>query len=344
MPSASEFQQIANTTRRGFGGHEMLDNVGLVHMNGRVYEPAMGRMLSADPFVVPMLGSQGFNRYAYVGNAPLTYADPSGFSPVDPDDWYDDSDDGGDFDICLWCGANPGIYLGDRGSAARYLGPCAGWCALDGDPTNNPKNGGIEKPERLAASRTGDHINVSTIGGAVLEAAQTAGTQGGIATSPELRETIAIQAAKWLRSKGLIDFDISYDDRYVRIVRTVTGDRTADCGDDPRCGGLGGTGGVTVGGQVTIYRGGVEAIHWPEVIYSDPAKLDPSGGIWGQVWRPQFQSDFEAAIFVIGHESWHVANPGKSGGRPENQHYEWQANWQGYLLLMRYRQQLRRGR
>ena len=36
--------------RRGYTGHEHLDGVGLIHMNGRVYDPELGRFLSADLF------------------------------------------------------------------------------------------------------------------------------------------------------------------------------------------------------------------------------------------------------------------------------------------------------
>ncbi len=70
---------IANTTRRGYTGHEALDNILLVHMNGRVYDPAIGRFLSADPYVNGIDASQGWNRYAYVNNGPLRYVDPSGY-------------------------------------------------------------------------------------------------------------------------------------------------------------------------------------------------------------------------------------------------------------------------
>ncbi|MGI9279711.1 MAG: RHS repeat domain-containing protein, partial [Endozoicomonas sp.] len=38
-------------TTRGFTGHEQLDEVGLIHMNGRVYDPKLGRFLQADPFI-----------------------------------------------------------------------------------------------------------------------------------------------------------------------------------------------------------------------------------------------------------------------------------------------------
>jgi len=66
-------------TPRGFTGHEMLDDLGLVHMNGRIYDPLLGRFLSAD-IVVQAPGSlQSYNRYSYVMNNPLSLTDPSGF-------------------------------------------------------------------------------------------------------------------------------------------------------------------------------------------------------------------------------------------------------------------------
>lgn len=70
---------LKSLTPRGFTGHEMLDGLGLVHMNGRIYDALLGRMLSAD-LVVQNPGSlQDFNRYSYVKNNPLTLTDPSGF-------------------------------------------------------------------------------------------------------------------------------------------------------------------------------------------------------------------------------------------------------------------------
>ena len=66
-------------TRRGFTDHEQLDDFGLVHMNGRVYDPRLGRFLSPDPFVQFALSSQGYNRYTYANNNPLSFTDPSGY-------------------------------------------------------------------------------------------------------------------------------------------------------------------------------------------------------------------------------------------------------------------------
>jgi RHS repeat-associated protein len=78
-PTTAEWQQIQRTTPRGYTGHEHLNNLGVIHMNGRVYDPVLGRFLSPDPIVQAPHDTQGFNRYAYVRNNPLRYTDPSGF-------------------------------------------------------------------------------------------------------------------------------------------------------------------------------------------------------------------------------------------------------------------------
>ena len=39
------------TSERGFTGHEHLDAVTLIHMNGRVYDYRLGRFLSVDPII-----------------------------------------------------------------------------------------------------------------------------------------------------------------------------------------------------------------------------------------------------------------------------------------------------
>lgn len=81
-PTSLELLTIQAITSRGYTGHEMLDASGTIHMNGRVYDPALGRMLSADPTVPQLWNGQAHNRYAYVLNNPLTHIDPSGFEPI----------------------------------------------------------------------------------------------------------------------------------------------------------------------------------------------------------------------------------------------------------------------
>ncbi len=67
------------TDNRGFTGHEMLDDLDLVHMNGRVYDPLLGRFLSADLFVQDPMNGQSYNRFSYVLNNPTNLTDPTGF-------------------------------------------------------------------------------------------------------------------------------------------------------------------------------------------------------------------------------------------------------------------------
>lgn len=71
---------------RGYTGHEMLPEFGLINMNGRMYDPVLGRFLSPDDYVQMPESPQGFNRYSYCMNNPMKYVDPSGefawFIPV----------------------------------------------------------------------------------------------------------------------------------------------------------------------------------------------------------------------------------------------------------------------
>jgi hypothetical protein len=53
-------------------------------MNGRVYDPAIGRFLSADPYIDCAQDMAGWNRYSYVKNNLLAFTDPRGFSRLPP--------------------------------------------------------------------------------------------------------------------------------------------------------------------------------------------------------------------------------------------------------------------
>jgi len=66
-------------THRGYTLHEHLDELGVIHMNGRIYDPLVGRFMSADPYIQAPQNLQSHNRYAYVMNNPLALTDPSGY-------------------------------------------------------------------------------------------------------------------------------------------------------------------------------------------------------------------------------------------------------------------------
>ncbi|WP_404366238.1 RHS repeat-associated core domain-containing protein [Corallococcus coralloides] len=67
--------------RKGYTGHEHDDELGLINMRGRIYDPRLMKFLSVDPVVADPGSVQAFNAYSYVLNNPTRYTDPSGFIP-----------------------------------------------------------------------------------------------------------------------------------------------------------------------------------------------------------------------------------------------------------------------
>ncbi|NKC21302.1 RHS repeat-associated core domain-containing protein [Pseudoalteromonas galatheae] len=64
---------------RGFTDHEHLDELALIHMNGRVYDYNLGRFMSVDPVIQAPGNSQSLNPYSYLMNNPLAGTDPTGY-------------------------------------------------------------------------------------------------------------------------------------------------------------------------------------------------------------------------------------------------------------------------
>jgi RHS repeat-associated protein len=75
---------IASQTDKGFTGHEHLQEVALINMGGRIYDPLVGRFTSPDSVVQSAMNSQSFNRYTYGYNNPLSYIDPTGHFSFNP--------------------------------------------------------------------------------------------------------------------------------------------------------------------------------------------------------------------------------------------------------------------
>ncbi|MCY1044145.1 hypothetical protein OV208_22700 [Corallococcus sp. bb12-1] len=117
-------QRVLPTTdsiRLGFTGHEDDAESGLVNMRGRLYDPRAGRFLSADPFVSAPFSSQGYNRYSYVFNNPLSMTDPSGFTAEGVTGCYGCGGRGGGVGLDL---TNPaaaiGAWLADTAVTAAH--------------------------------------------------------------------------------------------------------------------------------------------------------------------------------------------------------------------------------
>jgi RHS repeat-associated protein len=74
--------KIASTTvtPKGFTQHEHLNQLELIHMNGRAYDYHLGRFTGVDPFIQFPLNSQSLNPYSYILNNPLSGTDPTGYA------------------------------------------------------------------------------------------------------------------------------------------------------------------------------------------------------------------------------------------------------------------------
>ena len=134
--SSSQIAPLTGLTNRGYTDQEQLDGVALVDLNGRVYDPTIGRFISADPTVPDPLYSQAFNRYSYVYNSPLEYTDPSGFCPKHM--------------LCEW------LPMGPNGSYQDYI---VG--ALGGNGNYTLTNPGSSETAQLGAIVVGGGNTVS---------------------------------------------------------------------------------------------------------------------------------------------------------------------------------------
>ncbi|WBV55574.1 SpvB/TcaC N-terminal domain-containing protein [Chryseobacterium daecheongense] len=63
---------------RGYTSHEHFAEIGIIHMNGRLYDPLLRRFLNADENIQEPYNTQNYNKYGYVMNNPLLFNDPSG--------------------------------------------------------------------------------------------------------------------------------------------------------------------------------------------------------------------------------------------------------------------------
>ena len=73
----------ASSYDNGFTGHEHIDWFDMINMDGRMYDPVVGRFMSPDPYVQAPDFTQSLNRYAYCINNSLSLTDPSGYNWIE---------------------------------------------------------------------------------------------------------------------------------------------------------------------------------------------------------------------------------------------------------------------
>jgi RHS repeat-associated protein len=137
-PFGARISSPAASVRIGYQGAEHDDDIGLINMNGRLYDPIQFRFITADPVVPDPHFGQDLNRYAFVRNSPLNFIDPSGFDGEPPPN-------GGPCEGCPPDSADA-PHVGPLGSPP-IMGPAP-------DPDGQP-NGGVRQDSQGPAAPSG---------------------------------------------------------------------------------------------------------------------------------------------------------------------------------------------
>jgi len=174
-------------TPRGFTGHEHLDTVDVIHMNGRAYDPALGRFLGVDPIIQFPTNGQSLNPYSYILNNPLAGRDPTGYAMAGPCRTYGVNADGCDVDIR----DTKAVYAADTG----------------GSPSSGMK-AAMEMMANFQAQRAVDRrsVNGAAAQGTVTTGDVTPVDEGGAAERPN--NTVARQSEDEYSSQASFEFRV----------------------------------------------------------------------------------------------------------------------------------------
>ncbi|HEY8896761.1 MAG TPA: FG-GAP-like repeat-containing protein [Niastella sp.] len=168
---------VADWLYRGYTGHEHLREFSLINMNGRMYDPILGRMMSPDNYVSLPFNTQGYNRFGYALNNPLVVADPDGniiwfivgaaalFSGISNGVAY--AQNGGNFFDGFWRGAIVGGASNLVSQAAGGIGGLGG--GILGGMAGGMLSGGL-----------GAALNNGDVGKGILQGGLTGAVSGGL--------------------------------------------------------------------------------------------------------------------------------------------------------------------
>jgi RHS repeat-associated protein len=178
-PSTTDLTTIAGISRQGYTMQTALgQSMGLNHMNGRVEDAILGRMLSPDAHIPDPANAQSYNRYTYVLNNPVTLVDPSGFVECAPNRCFGDHAHGGGYGEANigsfgWFSANQSDSMSALSNAGYDLAALTAWVVA---AANYTFSAGFA--DSSDSSGVGDSSSGAGIG-------DTSGAEAGtLATSP----------------------------------------------------------------------------------------------------------------------------------------------------------------
>jgi hypothetical protein len=173
--------------------------MGLNHMNGRVEDAILGRVLSPDSHIPDPTNAQSYNRYSYVNNNPVTMIDPSGFNPDHNCDFY-----------LSWCGRD---FFHGSGMGNGEIG------------VTNFETDGIEAFSDLINQENGDSLSAysDALTSSLDSLASNIGTDGGSSTAGSSGTDASAEAGGTAQSQTPIDMSPSADG-LAPVVVTAQGD------------------------------------------------------------------------------------------------------------------------
>lgn len=118
---------------KGFIGERHDEEVGLMYLNARYYDPLIGRFIQPDTWD-PTLPGVGINRYTYAFNDPVNMSDPNGHAASASDDGFGGSSNGIGAGGNNAAGNATGIGRGDRSGVGDLSG-------LTGEPDSSKEAG-----------------------------------------------------------------------------------------------------------------------------------------------------------------------------------------------------------
>jgi len=191
--------QLNAGTARGFTRHEELDDIGLVNMNGRLFDATTGLFVQSDDHVPDPMNLQSYGRYSYVMNNPLNATDPSGFDPSAGSGFLDSLG-------VAWQSAKSLLVPSHKNSSAQETGDKAHG-GVGGVRDSDPGTGTVSQREVLQASQSADGIPGQQRPGMVNSANRRADrcAEGSECARLSIIEITQLRAA--LRSGGADSYD-----------------------------------------------------------------------------------------------------------------------------------------
>jgi len=212
-PASSDLTTIAGLSREGFTFQTALgQSMGLNHLNGRVQDAITGRFLSPDPNILDATNAQGFNRFSYVVNNPLSYIDPSGFGwicPASTTDWGQETD----LQVQEVTVSSAKCNSDGLNGLPAYV--CTGNCGIPTSTNSNSNDGSGGAPNSAPKPAPPPGCNTSTSLGNSLEDAAVGGTKistllevggavatvGGVVTGAE---AVAVVGVAGIGTRGAV--------------------------------------------------------------------------------------------------------------------------------------------